>query len=59
MLPGKFLRSLGLSSMDLQFVVNNVAVWSPVKLWDPEQSEYNGGAYPIPRTFSLQLYVNF
>ena len=45
--------------MDVQFVVNNVAVWSPVKLWDPEQSEYNGGAYPIPRTFSLQLYVNF
>ncbi len=58
-IPGQLLRTLGVSSMDVQFVVNNVAVWSPVKLWDPEQAEYNGGAYPIPRTFSLQLYVNF
>lgn len=57
--PGKALKYIGISSMDIQFVANNVAVWSPFKLWDPEQAEYNGGAYPIPTSYALQLYVNF
>ena len=54
-----FLRHVGITSLDVQFVVNNLAVWSPVKLWDPEQASYNGAAYPIPTTYSVQLYVNF
>jgi hypothetical protein len=57
--PGRFLKILGVSSMDLQLVMNNLAVWSPFKLWDPEQAEYNGGAYPIPTTYALQVYINF
>lgn len=57
--PKHFLKNLGVKSMDAQFVISNLAVWSPMKLWDPEQAEYNGGAYPIPTTYAIQLYVNF
>ena len=45
--------------MDLQFVINNLCLWSPMKLWDPEQANSNGAAYPIPTTYSVQMYVNF
>lgn len=53
------LKRLGVKSIDFQCVISNLAVWSPMKLWDPEQSEYNGGAYPIPTTYALQMYINF
>lgn len=56
---GSFFKRLGMKSMDAQFVISNLAVWSPMKLWDPEQAEYNGGAYPIPTTYAIQLYLNF
>ena len=55
----RFFKRLGLKSMDAQLVISNLAVWSPMKLWDPEQAEYNGGAYPIPTTYAIQLYLNF
>ena len=54
-----WLKRVGLKSADAQFVISNLAVWSPMKLWDPEQAEYNGGAYPIPTSYAIQLYLNF
>ena len=54
-----FLRRIGVSSLDIQFVGNNLYVWDKVKLFDPEQARWNGRVYPIPSTYSLQLYVNF
>ncbi len=54
-----FLRRVGVSSMDLQFVGNNLYVWDNVKIFDPEQAAWNGRKYPIPSTYSLQVYVNF
>ncbi len=57
--PGKILKTIGVQSMDLQFVINNLCLWSPMKLWDPEQANSNGAAYPIPTTYSVQMYVNF
>lgn len=50
---------LGISSIDLQFVGSNLAVWDKVKIWDPEQASKNGYEYPIPMTFAIQMYVNF
>ncbi len=35
---------------------DNIAVWSPFKLWDPELS-YN--AYPLSRTFNIGVQLNF
>ncbi len=38
------------------FAGNNLAVWSPFKLWDPELS---WNSYPLQRTFNLGVQVNF
>ena len=35
---------------------DNIAVWSPFKLWDPELS-YN--SYPLSRTFNVGVQLNF
>ena len=56
---GKILKTLGVRSLDLQFVISNLCVWGPEKLWDPEQADHNGGAYPIPTQYAFQMYVNF
>lgn len=53
-----FLRRIGIASMDLQFVGSNLYVWDKVKLFDPEQAWYNGSVYPIPTTYSVQVYLN-
>jgi len=52
------LQSIGISSIDFQFVGRNLYIWDKVKIYDPEQAYANGGAYPIPTTFTLQLYIN-
>ncbi|MDR0384706.1 MAG: TonB-dependent receptor [Prevotellaceae bacterium] len=52
-------KFVGISSIDLQFVGYNLAVWNNVKIWDPELAPSNGYAYPIPMRFAFQLYVNF
>lgn len=54
----EFLRRIGVASMDLQFVGTNLHVWDKVKIFDPEQAAWNGRKYPIPSTYSLQVYLN-
>ncbi len=54
-----FLKRLGVKSMDLQFVGNNLYIWDNVKIFDPEQAAWGGRKYPIPTTYSLQAYINF
>ena len=49
---------IGLQSVDLQLVGNNLLVWDKVDLWDPEQAQLNGRAYPIPARFTFQIYLN-
>lgn len=57
-LRNDFLRKIGVTSVDLQFICNNLFVWSKSKLFDPEQAGFNGRKYPIPATYSFQIYVN-
>jgi TonB-linked SusC/RagA family outer membrane protein len=52
-------RAIGISSIDIQFVGENLLVFDQVKIFDPEQAQSTGQAYPIPRRFSLQLYLKF
>ena len=52
------LRSIGVSSVDVQFIGENLYTWDKVKIFDPEQAQYNGRAYPIPTTYTLQLYIH-
>lgn len=54
-----FLKAIGVQSIDLQLIGQNLFTIDKVKHFDPEQAEANGGAYPIPATYSFQLYVNF
>jgi hypothetical protein len=54
-----WLKAMGLTSVDLEFVTNNVFTIDKVKFFDPEQAHYNGGAYPIPISYTFQLYLNF
>lgn len=52
-------KALGLQSIDFQIMCENLAVWDSVKIFDPEQASATGHSYPIPRRFSLQIYLNF
>ncbi len=52
-------KALGIESIDVQVSCQNLKVWDSVKIFDPEQAMQTGHAYPIPRTFSFQLYLNF
>ena len=37
----------------------HICTWDSIKLWDPGQASANGAAYPIQRTYSMQLSLNF
>ena len=52
-------KKLGVNSIDLQLVGNNLYVWDDVKLFDPEQAQYAGAAYPIPLRVTFQVYIHF
>lgn len=54
-----FFQFVGVNSIDLQLVGNNLYVWDNVKIYDPEQAQFNGRAYPIPLRFTFQIYINF
>lgn len=57
-LKHSFLNKLNILSIDLQLVGNNLYVWDKVKIFDPEQAQFNGRVYPIPSTYSVQIYIN-
>lgn len=52
-------KVFGISNIDASFIVNNICTWDSIKLWDPGQVKSNGAEYPIQRTYTLQLNVNF
>lgn len=52
-------RVLGIQSMNIQLMCENLAVWDSVEIFDPEQATACGQAYPLPARYSLQLYLNF
>lgn len=58
-LTHRMLKSIGINSVDLALVANNLHTWDNVKLFDPEIATANGRKYPIPGRVSLQAIVNF
>lgn len=58
-LRNKFIRRIGISSMDLQLIGNNLLIWDDINIFDPEQANSRGSVYPIPATYTLQLYLRF
>lgn len=55
----RLLKSIGINSIDLAVVANNLHTWDNVKLFDPEIATANGREYPIPGRVSFQAIVNF
>ncbi|RXK87105.1 SusC/RagA family TonB-linked outer membrane protein [Filimonas effusa] len=55
----EWLRKKGIAAATFSLLGYNLAVWDKVKLWDPEQASSNGAKYPIQRTYTVQLYLNF
>lgn len=58
-LTHKVLKVIGINSVDLALVGNNLHTWDNIKLYDPELAASNGRAYPIPGRVSLQAIVHF
>jgi TonB-linked SusC/RagA family outer membrane protein len=56
-LKNNFLKRLGIASVDVMLVGNNLYIWDKVKVFDPEQAGKRGEVYPIPAVYSLQLYI--
>lgn len=57
--PQSFLRKLHMSNLRLYFLGKNLAVWDSLKLWDPELGSGNGAKYPLTKSYTLGLTVNF
>ena len=58
-IPKKWINQLFLSSATISLFGDNLAVWDKVKLWDPETASGNGTAYPLQRTYTIQLNLTF
>lgn len=58
-LKNSWIKKTGLSSVDLEFVANNLFTIDKVKYFDPEQASANGAVYPIPATYTFQVYLKF
>jgi len=57
--PRKFVQSLHATNVRLGFIGQNLMVFSPFKLWDPELSSSDGAKYPLSKTYSFNFTVNF
>ena len=60
-LPKELLQKTFIKSLRFYLAGNNLLLFSPFKLWDPEVNEnYSQGAgYPLNRTFSVGFTANF
>ena len=58
-LPKGFARKMYMSNIRLGFVGENLYTWSPFKWWDPEGNNESGSNYPISRTYSFSVQVEF
>ncbi len=57
--PKKWIGKAGLSSLRLYVKGTNLLTFSDFKLWDPEVDTPNGAKYPIMKSLSFGLDVNF
>ncbi len=57
-LQSDLLQKIRIASIDMQLVGNNLWIWDKEDLFDPEQAYKNGAVYPLPATYTFQLYIN-
>lgn len=58
-LPSKLMSSIHVNKARVYLMGYNLAVWDSLKLWDPELASGDGMNYPISKTITLGLTVNF
>ena len=58
-LPVRYAKKLYAESVRVGFIGYNLLVFSPFKWWDPEIGSSDGAKYPISKTYSFNLIVNF
>lgn len=57
--PKKWIEHVGLSNCRFYLKGSNLLNFSNFKLWDPELDTSNGARYPIMKSFSFGLDINF
>lgn len=57
--PKEWTNKLGVSRFRFYAKGNNLLTFSKFKLWDPEINTGNGAKYPIMKSFSFGLDINF
>lgn len=57
-LPKSIVNKIHFNKIRIFFIGTNLFTFSNFKLWDPELSKTDGGAYPISKSLTLGLTVN-
>jgi hypothetical protein len=57
-LPSRWITHLNLQKVRIYTMGNNLAVFSPFKMWDPEMGG-NGLAYPLQKVYNIGITVEF
>lgn len=55
----RFLKSIGISSLNLSLTGYNLLTFTPLDFADPESNPSNEGAYPLVKVYSFGLNINF
>ena len=55
----KLISFMGFQSLRIHVLANNVALFSPWDMWDPETGTTNGDKYPIPRKINFGIRTTF
>ena len=58
-LPKSLLNHVGLSAVRFYVKGTNLLTFSKFDLWDPEVNSSNGAQYPIMKSVSFGLDINF
>lgn len=58
-LPDRWTQKIRMSSARISVLGDNLHLWDKVKLWDPEQASSNGAVYPLTRSYTFTLSMQF
>ena len=58
-IPNRITNKLRITNSRIYLLAYNLKVWDKVKVWDPELAASDGTRYPLPRTLTAGLTLNF
>ena len=54
-----WIAPIGMKSLRIYCLANNVALFAPWDMWDPETASFNGSKYPLPRKVNIGIRASF